>query len=65
MARPRKDLMKPKPIVIGEQVKSEGGLAHSLDKKNEEAWGGKKPPYPRSELNRTKASVRSGMALTK
>ena len=57
--RPRKDVMKVQPIVYGEPVKSEGGMAHSLKDKGD-MWGGKKPPLPRSELTK---KTRSGMAL--
>ena len=62
--RPRKDVMKAQEIDYSKPAKPEGGMAHSLDKK-EDIWGGKKPPLPRSVLNSTKETIRSGMALIK
>jgi len=62
MARPRKDVMKAQEIDHSHPVKSEGGMAHSVSN-NEDMWGGKKPPFPRSEINKTKHSIRSGMGL--
>jgi len=59
MSEPRKDLMRPREINHGQEVKPEGGMAHSLEKKDD-GWGGKKPPFPRSELTK---KTRSGMAL--
>ena len=59
--RPQKDVMKAQPIKLGEPVKSVGGMAHSLENKGD-MWGGKKPPYPRSELTK---QPHGGMTLTK
>ena len=59
--KPRVDLMKAKPIKLGEPVKSVGGMAHSLENKGD-MWGGKKPPYPRSELTK---QPHGGMTLIK
>jgi hypothetical protein len=64
MARPRKDVMKPQPMSYGEPVKPEGGMAHSVENKGD-MWGGKKPPLPRSALNSTQHTMRSGMMLVK
>lgn len=60
----RKDPMKPQERDYSKPSKPEGGMAHSENKK-EDIWGGKKPPYPRSEIYKNKHSVRSGMALIK
>lgn len=60
--RVHEDVMKPQEIDFSQPVRAKGGMAHSLDKK-EDNWGGKVPPFPRSELNKTKESVRSGLAL--
>lgn len=63
MPRPRKDKMKPQAIDYGVKTRPEGGMAHSAVK--EDTWGAKKPPFPRSVLNQTKETIRSGMALYK
>jgi len=57
--KPRKDVMKAVKTEVGRIAKPEGGMAHSVDKK-EDIWGGKKPPFPRSELSH---KSRGGMAL--
>lgn len=64
MARPRKDVMKAQEIVPGRPPKPEGGLAHS-EGKTGDMWGGRVPPFPRSEIYKSKDSNRVDMNLVR